>query len=104
MHEARLIELDGKLGVSSVGSEAMLDIWMLEDYEKEVWWIKPVVVSDDGEALVDWCEDLVLYDFKHHACRKVIVGNDFRMTNLLYKESLVRHDFFETGLLDSLRI
>ncbi|XP_010918081.1 F-box protein At5g49610-like [Elaeis guineensis] len=113
IHESRLIELEGKLGVSTIAPDAMLDIWMLEDYEKQVWvkryrvqttprreqitWFKPLVVHDDGKALVDWRGDLVLYDFKHHTCRKIIIEDGFRMTNLLYKESLIRHEFFETG-------
>ncbi|KAG1355431.1 F-box protein [Cocos nucifera] len=120
--QTHVLELEGKLGLSVVASAMEMDLWILEDYEKEVWFKKyrinvqgiggmpkgirskffrPLVVSDAGEAVVSFYGDLVLYDLKRHTCFQIEGINDVLGDfYFLYKESFVRHDFFKMGHQD----
>ncbi|KAM3335467.1 hypothetical protein ACQJBY_029760 [Aegilops geniculata] len=115
-----LFEMDGMLGMSSFNNTlAIIDIWVLQDYEGEVWTIKChielpfteirawcgmhdeswdfVVVPGDGEllVLVKFAEWLLQADMdgklvaRFH--RKGIHPTQFQL-----KQTLVQHDFFPT--------
>ena len=102
--------------MSVVASAMQMDLWILEEYEKEVWfnkyriniqgirgmpngirskYFRPLVVSDEAEAVVNFSGHLVLHDLKHHTCIQIegingVLVDDF----FLYEESFDRHDFF----------
>ncbi|XBI68186.1 hypothetical protein VPH35_047426 [Triticum aestivum] len=115
-----LFEMDGMLGMSSFRDTwTIIDIWVLQDYESEVWTIKCkielplmeirawcrkddelcelVVVPGDGELLVlikfaEWLFQVGM-DGKLVATfhRKGVRPTQFQL-----KQTLVQHDFFPT--------
>uniref|UniRef100_A0ACD5VEH0 Uncharacterized protein n=1 Tax=Avena sativa TaxID=4498 RepID=A0ACD5VEH0_AVESA len=116
---AHLCQMDGTLGICQVERDTMtVQVWELQDYEKEVWSLKhripfPVVemmkyvsdkvlcltfVSESGDMLVwghfPWL--LFHYDSKGNLVDKFQPDSVYpRVLRLSLKESLVRHAFFE---------
>ena len=112
-----LFELSGMLGMASFNFEnTIIDIWVLQDYETQVWAFKcrielpveellmeygngpeAVVMAVDGELLV-----LVkTEDWLHYVdINSKLVASSYRTgifpTQLQLKQSLVRHAFFPT--------
>lgn len=115
-----LFEMDGTLGMSASGAMARIDLWVLQDYERNVWAFKyrielpmeqirqfpecgvehagwfAIVVSGDGDVLVR-CSNRVF-----HCDRKGNVLVTFQFDGRLpmnclhrLKESLVLHAFFQ---------
>ncbi|KAF7025923.1 hypothetical protein CFC21_038074 [Triticum aestivum] len=118
---ADLFEIDGKLGMAILDLETTIDIWMLQDYEKEVWIFNcrvelPVaeirvqcnnydgrlnfhvlVVPGDGELLLlvkftDWLLQVGM-DGK---LVSTLHRKEVDATYLQLKQTLVPHTFFPT--------
>ncbi|KAE8796878.1 hypothetical protein D1007_28002 [Hordeum vulgare] len=115
---ADLFEIDDMLGMSAFDYVNTIDIWVLQDYEREVWalnrrielhaaeisvpydvqlWLDVLVVPGDGQLVVlvkshDWLLEVgmdgKLVDTFHH--KKV------ELTHFRLKQTLVPHKFFPT--------
>jgi hypothetical protein len=114
---ADLFEMDGGLGMASFSDEVMkIDIWMMQDYDSEIWaskyrvevpvaglkvlfgFSKNVVVSSWDEDLIilvqsgEWLHQLdIAGKLVSSFHRKCILNTQFRL-----KQTLVQHTFFPT--------
>jgi len=122
---ANLFEMDGTLGISHADESSMvLKLWVLQDYETEAWSLKyrirlpiievkrtpyarppqysfnGVLVSKEGDVLF-WSDDrsrghLFHCDSKGKLLQKLHGDHvSSGVSGQWFKESLVRHDFFE---------
>lgn len=118
---ADLFEIDDKLGMAMLDLETTIDIWMLQDYEKEVWIFNcrielPVaeirvqcdnyddhsnlhvmVVPGDGEllVLVKFTEWLLWVGMDGKLVSR-LPSKEVDATYLQLKQTLVPHTFFPT--------
>uniref|UniRef100_A0A0A9C3G3 F-box associated beta-propeller type 3 domain-containing protein n=1 Tax=Arundo donax TaxID=35708 RepID=A0A0A9C3G3_ARUDO len=118
---ADLLEMDGKLGISRVNDSSRMTkaiVWVLQDYKKEAWSLKyrielsatemtsiteskyfyGNVVSENGDVLVacrfPWY--MFHFDSKGKLLEKFLWdGIVPRVSAHCFKESLVRHSFFQ---------
>ncbi|KAM3335769.1 hypothetical protein ACQJBY_029962 [Aegilops geniculata] len=119
---AHLLQMDGMLGIGCIDTATMTaKAWVLEDYEAEVWSSKyrtelpeeemmedgkcvqclyGKVVSEKGDMLligrICWSLSLFHCDNKGELIQKFLWENvDPKLLGISFKESLVRHPFFQ---------
>lgn len=95
-----LLEIEGSLGLCQVKEESVMEIWVMKDYEREIWikqhtvstlrverprllkeryFLRPVTsTSSDGEIWLGWFstnswypDSLILCNFKRNTLKKV---------------------------------
>ncbi|KAG0515180.1 hypothetical protein BDA96_10G256700 [Sorghum bicolor] len=115
-----LAEVGGELAMVSCGNnnDTMVELWLLKDYEKEIWVCKhrirlPAAVkmstftfdeswrmffmSEEGVVVVTPEQKLVHYDMNGTLLETFPCdnGRHLKIAPYTFKESLVRHEFFE---------
>jgi hypothetical protein len=108
---AALLELDGSLCAHTMPCKTRFDIWVLQDHEAERWTLRlrmevppppprcivsTAITAGDGSILIGDPYSLVvrLYDLKEKRLRKEMHFLTMP-TFLVFRESLVPHDFFQ---------
>ncbi|TVU32612.1 hypothetical protein EJB05_24350, partial [Eragrostis curvula] len=118
---SHLLEIDGVIGISHMDeSKFTVELWLLQDYELEVWSLKyrielpmaqmrnitnnwyynGLVVSGNGDVLVYFGTNLHLFhcDSKGNLLQEFSLDRAIlRPVGYFFKESLVRHTFFQTN-------
>ncbi|KAK1696007.1 hypothetical protein QYE76_012704 [Lolium multiflorum] len=119
LRDARLFEIDGTFGMSVRGAkDTAVSVWVLQDYQAEVWTLRysidlamvdrlrveydsrHTLLSNDGHLLVSsgaGSTALIQCDAQGTLINDFSVNSwNPKVTGLCYKESIVRHSFFET--------
>jgi hypothetical protein len=117
--DARLFEIDGTFGMSVRGArDTAVSVWVLQDYQAEAWTLRysidlamvdrlrvkydsrHMLLSNDGHLLVSsgaGSTTLILCDAQGTLIKDFSVNSwNPKVTGHWYKESIVRHSFFES--------